>query len=342
MSKRDKGYDFSPETVEKKRKFPVLATVGLCVCIAVQVICILVIALYAPQPQDVIDEYVIHVSPRADGSLDIKYSFTWTPLDPSEELTWVEIGMANEDFTLLDDRSDNIEDIVSYVDDGYCSAQVYFDRAYSRYETLEFYFTVNQKRLLLTDGVRKFHGFVPGWFNHTPVDHYAFYFEKYGDIDSYNGDSQNLKWLIWEGSLECGGYVPMQVNYNYFDAPAVQYEFFDDSGCYDGLKENKEAATALGIMFIIFGVIIEVGIIDTYVSYNRGRGFLRGYGHPVHVYGRVNPRYNSAANAHRGSGGGGRGCACACACACAGGGRAGCSQKDTYYSEGTLNRYGKR
>lgn len=333
MSKHNKGYDYSPETVAEKRKFPVLATVGLCICIAVQAVCALVIALYDPQPQDVIEEYTIYITPREDGSLDIKYSFIWTPLDDSDDLTWVEIGMANEDFTLLDSRSDNIDRIVSYVDDGYCSAQVYFDRAYGSHETMEFYFTVNQKRVLLTDGVNVFFGFVPGWFNYTPVEHYAFYFEIYGDIESYNGDSQNLKWLVWEGSLECGGYVPMQVNYNSFDAPAVYYEYFDDSGCYDGLSEDKTGMTVFMIMLIIFGVIIEVGVIDTYVSYNRGRGFLRGYGYPVHVYGRVNPRYNSAANARRGGGGGGRGCACACACACAGGGRAGCSQKDTYYSE---------
>jgi Asp-tRNA(Asn)/Glu-tRNA(Gln) amidotransferase A subunit family amidase len=54
----------------------------------------------------------------------------------------------------------------------------------------------------------------------------------------------------------------------------------------------------------------------------------------MHTYGRPNPHYIRARNAynatHRSRGGGSGGCACACACACAGGGRAGCSQKDTY------------
>ena len=77
----------------------------------------------------------------------------------------------------------------------------------------------------------------------------------------------------------------------------------------------------------------ELFIVDSYVSYNRGRGFLRGYGHPLHVYGYSNPRYTEAqmeksGGSHRG--GTYRGGGCACACACAGGGRAGCSQKDTY------------
>lgn len=76
--------------------------------------------------------------------------------------------------------------------------------------------------------------------------------------------------------------------------------------------------------------IAEVYIVDCYVSYGRGRGFLTGHGYHVHAYGRSNPHYIRARDkynaTHSRSGGGGRGCACACA----GGGRAGCSQKDTY------------
>lgn len=333
--KFDKSYDFSPETVEKKRKFPILYTVLLGILIAAQIACVLVICLYHPKPQDVIDNYTVYVSPRDDGSLDIKYCFTWTPLDTSEELTWVEIGMANESFTVLDDHSDNIDRVERYADDdGYCYAEVYFDRSYHSGETLDFYFTVNQRWVLSTNGAEKFYEFIPGWFNHTPVNHYAFYFEKYGDIESSNGSDNGLQWLMWEGSLDCGDYVKMRVNYRSFDANAVRYERFNDDGCYDGLASTKSAITVLMAFLILLALVIEIVIIDSYVSYSRGRGFLRGYGHPVHVYGHVNPRYKSEASKHQGGGGfRGGGCACACACACAGGGRAGCSQKDTYYNE---------
>ena len=60
------------------------------------------------------------------------------------------------------------------------------------------------------------------------------------------------------------------------------------------------------------------------------------HGYYIHTYGRSNPHYIRARDRYnathsRSSGGrSGGGCACACACACAGGGRAGCSQKDTY------------
>lgn len=325
-------YDFSPETVAKKRKFPVRSTVLLCVLVVVQIACILSICLYHPTPQDVIDKYTVYVTPRMDGSLDIEYRFTWTPLDTQEELTWVEIGMANEYFTVYDDYSDNIARIERYTnDDGYCSAQVYFKSPYDAGQTFDFRFSVNQKRMLAADGAEKLYEFVPGWFNTTPVREYDFYFAKYGAITSFNGDSQDAKWLKWKGALTPGDYVRMRVHYYSFPADTVTYRPFDNSGCYNGLASDKAVATGIAIFVIVIAVILEVGVIDAYVSYQRGRGFLRGYGHHVHIYGRVNPRYQNEANRHRGSGGGGgRGCACACACACAGGGRAGCSQKDTY------------
>lgn len=336
MKKKDKGYDFSTEAVERKRKFPILGTFALCITILIQVVCVVIICVYRPEPQDIIEDYTIYATPQADGSLNIKYCFTWTPIDTTEDLTWVEIGMANEYFTILAERSDNIREIFHYADDeGYCYAQVYFDRPYQSGETLYFYFTVNQRRVLATDGVETFYEFVPGWFNYTPVNHYAFYFAKHGDISSHNGDAADSEWMKWEGYLECGDFVKMRVNYNSFDAHAVSYEPFYEDDCYDGLYTDTAEVIVFLVLFICFLVIIEISIIDAYVSYNRGRGFLRGYGHPVHVYGHVNPRYKSEADKHSGSygGGGGRGCACACACACAGGGRAGCSQKDTYHNK---------
>ena len=331
--KKNAGYDFSEETIEQKRKFPILQTVLLCFLIFAQIVCLFVILFYEPKPQDIIDNYTVYVAPKDDGSLDIEYHFTWTALDMSDPLTWVEIGMANEYFSILDDHSDNIRYVERYTDDeGYCSAQIHFVQPYVGGETVEFSFKINQRRMLATDGVELFYEFVPGWFNYTQVSHYTFYFQKYGDIGSYNGDRQDNNYLIWEGSLDYGEGVLMRVNYNEFDAHAVKHDRFSYDGLYNGLEADKTALTVVMIFLMIVGLVLELLIVDAYVSYANGRGFLRGYGHPVHIYGYTNPRYRDEVNKRSGSGGGGRGggCACACACACAGGGRAGCSQKDTY------------
>ena len=123
----------------------------------------------------------------------------------------------------------------------------------------------------------------------------------------------------------------------------VTYKAFDDSGAYNALKDEKAPLIIMALMVVVILVGVQVWAVDNVVSYHRGRGFLTGHGHHIHIYGRYNPNYIRARDKYNeeirsqnsGSRGGrGGGCACACACACAGGGRAGCSQKDTYNNGG--------
>jgi len=328
---------YSPENVQKNRRFPVFNTVLLALCVIGQILLIAFAVWYQPVPQDKIDRYNVTVEPLADGTLDITYELTWTALDESEPLVWIEVGMANEDFTVYEEgRSGNIASIVKNTDEGYCSAQIYFTRNYYGGDTLEISFKVNQKRLLSRDkNGELFYEFVPGWFNETPVESYCFKWELDNGAKNNNAHSEAGGYAIWEGNFDCGGYELMKVYYSdtFFDgAKTVAYMPFDDSGTYNGLKEDKGVAVFACIIFAVGLLVLEIVICDSYVSYSRGRGFIRGYGYHMHTYGYVNPRYRTARNAHNASrgGGGGRGCACACACACAGGGRAGCSQKDTF------------
>ena len=149
---------------------------------------------------------------------------------------------------------------------------------------------------------------------------------------------EGSKDYVQRGSLDYGEYSKMTIQYGMDDfagCQTVQYRTFDDDGARNELKEDKVGVIVLCCLVAAFLIIAEVYIVDCYVSYGRGRGFLTGHGYHVHTYGRSNPHYIIARdkyNATHGgrSGGHGGGCACACACACAGGGRAGCSQKDTY------------
>lgn len=324
---KQKKDPYSEEEILKHRTFPRKNTIWLCVCVLLQIVLLLLAVFWRPTPQDKIEEYRVTVTPLDDGTLDIEYYLKWTPLDKDEPLTWIEVGTANEQFAIDHTyNSSNIDSITKQTEDGYTGVRIDLDRAYRAGETLEISFKINQKRILCRDENGYFHEFVPGWFNATPVEHYEFRWKNGGP----EGDH------VWNGDLDCGEYVLLKVRYNdphAFDGQnTVNYEPFEDSGAYDELWEAKFGV----VMMIIFGIVLlfitELYIVDSYVSYHRGRGFLSGYGHHVHVYGRVNPRYSRACAQHqaKSSHSGGRGCACACACACAGGGRAGCSQKDTY------------
>jgi hypothetical protein len=168
-----------------------------------------------------------------------------------------------------------------------------------------------------------FYEFVPYWFNAIQVQSYEFRW-----LGKYN--------RLWHGNLDYGEFVKMTVQYGMDDfagCQTVKYHPFYDEDTYNELKEDKFGVVFLSCLFAALLIIAEVYIVDSYVSYNRGRGFLSGHRYYVHTYGRSNPhyirardRYNATHSGGRRGGGGG----CACACACAGGGRAGCSQKDTY------------
>lgn len=331
---------FPKEKVREERTFPAINTLWLVLCIVGQIAAILFAVFYRPTPQDIIQEYSVTVDPLADGSLDITYDFVWKPIDTSEDLTWVEIGMANSQYTVYKNSlSANIAEAEEYVDGYYTALHVYFDRPYKAGEIVEFSFKINQKGLLSRDNRGYFHEFVPGWFNATPVEHYTFRWNKaMVDIST----PEPYDYHIREGSLDCGSYVLMQYycdpEYEFDDSMVSPYFPFDGSDAYDELTEDQSGIIGVMVVIIIVLIAPEVYLIDSFVSYNMGRGFLSGYGYRVHLYGRVNPRYTKArdiyaastASTRGGRSGGGRGCACACACACAGGGRAGCSQKDTY------------
>ncbi len=336
-NKKKRVDPFAPEVVEARRSFPKGKTIALCIMVLVQVVLILFAVFYDPQPQDRIDYYEIIAEPKPDGTVDLTYTFVWTALDSSEELTWVDIGMANSRFVL--DKysfSSNIKSAERYTDGDYVSARLRFKRGYKGGETLTFSFKVNQAGLLCKDEGGYFYEFVPGWFNATPVKSYCFIWRDSPEPISVNTNAQKDGSPAWKGSLPCGSYVKMKLRYDqsaFSGASTVRYEEFYDGDVYDELEGDKVALVVLSVIVTVVLLCFEIYMIDSVVSYHRGRGFLHGYGHYVHHYGRINPSYESEKAKHEaksgGRGGRGGGCACACACACAGGGRAGCSQKDT-------------
>ena len=329
--------DFSEETVKRRRTFPKGKTVLLVILAVIQIALVLVCIFYDPQPQDVIDEYLLTVAPREDGTLDVKYEFVWTPLDTSEPLTWVEIGMANDEYAVIEGSlSGNIRSVQKYVEDDYVSLRVYFLTPYIAGDTLRFSFTVNQHRILCKNTEGYFYEWVPGWFNYTPVKSYTVKWLRTEGLTGANYDTYDESYLIWTGEMPCGTYVSTYVEYApdvFPTAQTVAYESFYEGGVMDGLESDRLGVIMMCVVFVLGILVAEIWIVDCYVSYHRGRGFMRGYGYHVHVYGRSNPHYTKARDEHAaksgGRGGRGGGCACACACACAGGGRAGCSQKDT-------------
>ncbi len=349
-AKKDKN-DYSAQTIKNRRKFPARNTAIIGVCIVAQLFLIYFAITAKAEPQDIIEKYDVNVEVLDDGSLDIEYSFLWKAIDTTEELTWVEIGMANPFFTVDESSlSGNIKEYTEIYNDGYSAVRLDFKRGYKGGENLKFSFKVNQANMLCKDSNSYFYEFVPCWFNSTPVENYEFKWKKTDFCDGADGAKMKNSYYVWLGSLDCGEYEILQVSYDldaFNDVEVVEYEPFMTNGAYNQLEEDRIIKIVVFCVVIAGILVAEIYLLDSHVSYRRGRGFLVGYGHPIHTYGFQNPRYIRAYNrAHTststGRGGGGfrgGGCACACACACAGGGRAGCSQKDTYTNIERIKKY---
>ena len=172
--KKDKN-NYSEEYVKQHRTFPVAKTVWLIVIVIAQIGLIALAVFFKPEPQDVIKEYNVTVEPRKDGMLEIEYSFLWEAVDESEPLTWVEIGMANQHFTVDESSlSDNIVRYEKNVDGGYITLRLDFVREYVDGDVFRFSFKVTQDNMLCATTGGYFYEFVPGWFNATPVERYDF------------------------------------------------------------------------------------------------------------------------------------------------------------------------
>lgn len=278
---------------------------------AAGIIILLAVLWWNNRPLDQIEDYRVDVVTAPDGTLDITYSLRWRVLNDSKEgpLTWVQLGMANTDFTVLDYGGDISSRHKSSAD----YAGFNLKRSFQKGETAEFWFTVKQNQMLCMDPddpSMVMHDFVPGWFPEIPVKHYRFTWRSDMPNHAQNADRKENGIWIWEGSLKQNGIRQMTVRYDGAAFPGgtrVTWYPFTQADSGGSLKTSK-----LTVLIVTFLVVMLFRFLRGGGVYRRGRGF-----------------------GSWGSGGGG-GCACAgcaCACACAGGGRAGCSNKDFYKHE---------
>ena len=205
MKTRLAGTKHIEEKFKLNRKFPTSKMVLLIVTFVIQVGILLAAFLFSPKPQDIIQQYDVTVYPLDDGTLDIQYHLVWEAVDTTEELTWIEVGTANQFYSVYEESvSDNISECVKTYSGNESHLQLRLGRAYVGGEVLELSFKINQKNMLCQDVEGYFYEFVPGWFNATPVENYMFRWADDGRILSAAGAQRKDGYYIWDGSLECG------------------------------------------------------------------------------------------------------------------------------------------
>lgn len=244
---------------------------------------------------DRIDNYAIAVSVNDDGSLKMDYRITWTVLSNIEgPLTWVKIGVPNDDVDNVKALSSNIKKAAYYSEGGKDYIRIDFNRSYRAGDTFEFHYEFTQYNMFQSDGNHMVYDFTPGWFNEIDVTTYTIRWRtdkvlwvnpERGALDGY---------YVWTGSLSHGQRTNVKITYS-----RNAYNFKNHNVRH--LPSKAFFGPFVYAVIIIASIVIKMKAIgDGY----EGGGYRGGHHH---------------------YGGG-----CACACACAGGGRAGCSKKDFY------------
>ncbi len=307
---------------ENKRMFYKVFLIAL-ICIS---FCTVFSVASAENALDEIQNYVIKVEMRSDGTMDIYYHLEWKVLDDTSEgpLSWVKVGIPNSYVDEITAKSTNINNISYYSDNG-SYVRIDLDRKYYAGEIISFDFSIHQSRMYIIENDQHIcrYSFTPGWFDNIEVKNIVIMWNSQNVLES-NAMGVDGNYLTWQTSLGFGGRLNASVKYN--------LDVFTTNEDEQYVEGDKTSGDSVGVIIIVillvilFGGLLIMLFCDDYGSHG---GFGGGY-RSTYIHHSSCARSSCACVS-----------SCACACACAGGGRAGCSKKDFYGTKLNSNKMKK-
>ena len=324
---QDRSLDLSDKETDSigKKKIKPIHIIVIFILFLIQVGTVVGVIFSGKAPLDEILLYKIDTVVLDDGKMQNTYYIEWKVLNDTKagNLEWVMIGMPNSNFTIESFENDVIKASPYSISKEFVRCDLKY--SYSKGQIAKIKFTVIQSNMLCYGDDKYFYEFIPGWFDEIKVKNYEFNWKKDSRIVSNNADVDNGNTLTWKGSFKKSEHRVINVGYNsasFLENQTVNYVPFvkpTSSGINFSFSSGMFFAIFAGVLIPF---IVQISVLNSAVTYYRGRGFIVMSSHP-------------GGRGGGSSSGGGGGCACACAgcacaCACAGGGRAGCSLKDFY------------
>ena len=260
----------------------------------------------ADSPTDEIENYTITVDMLSDGTMNMTYHIDWKVLsDSAGPLTWVKIGIANEHVDSIKALSENISKIGYSSDDG-DYIRIDLGKNYSAGDALSLDFSIHQSHMYRLDKQSDLvtYSFTPGWFDDIAVKSLTVKWNS-ANVSSSDAGHTDGNYLVWNTALNAGSRTTVSVNY--------RMGVFQTSE--DGQADQNNFDD---VVPFIFGGFIIVIVIIVAVFRKANKNYRGGFG--TRGLGAVYYGHSGCACAS----------SCACACACAGGGRAGCTAKNTF------------
>ena len=269
---------------------------------------------------DEILSYTTTVSPRDDGTLDIKYEIQWKVLDSTTEgpLEWVKIGIPNQHVDEIKKISKNIKKI-KYSSSGGNYVRIDFKDKYKAGEVVNFEFSIHQSYMYtINDSIgRVTYTFTPGWFEDIEVKQATIKWDS-KDVTRSTGKSSG-EYIIWNRALGKNQKITAKVEYP-IGSFKLNYnkQASDVITSYSNSNDTSTPGMSILIMVILFIIVYVVAMVCAVASpsyYRHG-----GYGD----YGGYYPYGHHHHHHHSSFGGGGFGggrrrwrffvCLCLCMC----------------------------
>lgn len=219
---------------------------------------------FAITPTDEVLNYYVLADVNEDGTVSLFYHIEWKVLDDQKygPVDWLKIGVANRHCSNITPITDNITDI--YYDYDYGDyVDVYFDKSYYAGDVVEFEFMLDQDYLYSVDyeevGYTTFY-FLPGWFDDTPIDRQAIYWNAdkvhKWDMGATTADG----YLVWEFHPEIGQTKGVMLTYpnDAYGFDTTKYGSWDknyDPG-YDPGYEYDDDFSLVNFFAGLFALII--------------------------------------------------------------------------------------
>ena len=238
------------------------------------------------QDLDYIRNYVITADVRYDATVHLTYHIDWEVLESDQygPVSWVNVAIPNEHYSLIKGLSDNISSIG--VDYG-SVLRIDFDKSYYEGEIISFDFEVDQDYLYymnqFTDG-ETVYTFVPGWFDDIKVENLTINWSQDKAISWDPAAITDGTYISWQTSLSKGEKYMVKITYPNdafaFDISKTNTDTYDDD-YDDGYSSSGTSAVGviLGLIFmlVIFGgaFVLPIALV-VYAIYKAGKGFSAG------------------------------------------------------------------
>lgn len=257
---------------------------------------------------DEIINYETTVSPRDDGTLDIKYHIEWKVLDSTTEgpLEWVKIGIPNQHVDSIKKISDNIKKI-KYTSSGGNYVRIDFKDKYEADEIVTFDFSIHQSYMYTINNStgKVTYTFTPGWFEDIQVKNATIKWES-SDVTRHTGKSYG-EYIEWSRALGKNQKLTAKVEYSIGRFNLNYNKQASNISTINNKKSTINPGTSILIIFIIFIIFYAITMALTIASptYYRhgGYGYYGGY----YPYRHYHHHHHHGGFHHRGGGfGGGR------------------------------------